>query len=1001
MMARPRAYAGCSVTVEGVFLEHHPSSVRRFGSLFVVLLITLTPGTLAAGPLPRLAVSLPPGVALADIARTIQASGASDVVVVSSPLVFGIGSARQAPSSAQDGAQMSLPTGIEVYLHVVVNIGDVGGAGPEREKAVETQLADIVRSLALEKRPVKGLIVEAPAAGVAPDVFQFTLATLVVMAKGARPDLHVSVMLPPGLSADQPDIARRVAAYADSLGFPESALAGERNLQLTELLGGKPVVLKAARTERAAPQSARTLLDVLIASRAPAADIVWIDVPTLAELRALCGSLQVLARSLAGGLELTGPERASVAVMIEDKPVAPAVAFVSGQTADLAVLVRAAATRQAPRLLGVSQATGRTAEVACYDALDGRSLPAATAGALPGCRADAEYVLLRISLGTGDQRMFEAVNVKGRADLRVEEIIARWQASREAERRALDNWSVPCFLTLHFESTSFGMSFDVSLELQRFADRSGTNDWVQTGFFVDGVRFRKGQEFPLPMLEPDKVMTQPLELSMDQKYNYTLVGTDTVGATLCYVIDVQPVEPTELLYAGRVWIDGMKFRQVRLRLEQRTGKQNISSHVETQDFGPEQDAQGREFTLPQRIFVEETLSVTGRPVTLEKIYRFDDYTINTSDFPARLDRVRSSENPMYRDTEQGLRTLRKDGNARVVEATAGKQIRSLVGGLMYDASYPFPIPLAGVSWVDFDFRGTGAELSSVFAGVFLAGNLSTQHTPKTRRSVEVTLSVLPSTDKVYSGGTELAGQQYRMFEQWVGVLNSWQASSSWTFTASSHATAQVFMRTGTTDDAFRTPANGMVLRAWGEAKFARKSFDMSILVEPSVRLVGNRSFGYADALTTPERAWVKYQAAANKHIYVGKLTRGGVSASLYGGANLDRLSRYHTSFLTTPRILGIPNGVDAFDTIAIAGAYYGFNLMEIVKVQGFYNHAWARNLDESRKFRQFDGLALDIGTAGPLGTYVTASLSLAMRGNLERYGSRWGAMVMFFKPMRK
>lgn len=139
----------------------------------------------------------------------------------------------------------------------------------------------------------------------------------------------------------------------------------------------------------------------------------------------------------------------------------------------------------------------------------------------------------------------------------------------------------------------------------------------------------------------------------------------------------------------------------------------------------------------------------------------------------------------------------------------------------------------------------------------------------------------------------------------------------------------------------------------------------------------------------------------SRHLYVGKLARGGVSVAYYGGVNLDRFSRYQSSFLTKPRIVGIPAGVDTFDAIGLAGAYYGFNVLGLFKLEGSYNHAWARNLDESRRFQQFDGIDFDLGTAGPWGTYVQAAVGYSLRGNLDRYGARWGAQVLVFKPLRR
>jgi len=116
---------------------------------------------------------------------------------------------------------------------------------------------------------------------------------------------------------------------------------------------------------------------------------------------------------------------------------------------------------------------------------------------------------VHVARGGGEGRLFEAVNVPGRADLRVEEIIARWQAAREVERRALQNYVALCFLKLHFESNTYGVGFDLAFDLRQFFERSGVNDWIQTGLLVNGVRLKKVQEFPLPQLEPERVVTKP------------------------------------------------------------------------------------------------------------------------------------------------------------------------------------------------------------------------------------------------------------------------------------------------------------------------------------------------------------------------------------------------------------------------------------------------------------------------------------------------------------
>ena len=47
-------------------------------------------------------------------------------------------------------------------------------------------------------------------------------------------------------------------------------------------------------------------------------------------------------------------------------------------------------------------------------------------------------------------------------------------------------------------------------------------------------------KFPLPEIEPEKVMTQPLELKLTERYDYKLLGTEQVNGIMCYVVGFEP-----------------------------------------------------------------------------------------------------------------------------------------------------------------------------------------------------------------------------------------------------------------------------------------------------------------------------------------------------------------------------------------------------------------------------------------------------------------------------
>ncbi len=961
----------------------------------LVFVCALSPRVAAAAPLPRLAVSLAPGIAPAEAMRILQDSGSANAVVVL-PVAARIGS---------DSATAAVPELAQgrFYVHVKLEVGSVPGAGREREAFVERQLNDIVATLGVGRAAVAGVILEPSGTAPPDDVLQFALATFMVRLKGAKPALDVALVLPDGMADRAFDAAARLMAYADSLVVPSGSLPGFGSSRLEAVAAGKPVVARLARVPDDGPRgAAHAMLDLLMTPGAAVAGTAWIEVASLTALRGLCDSARIVSRSLGSGFEMTASERAPLAVMADGRPVSPSVAFVGSQTADMAFLLKVGGSVESPRALSVASAAAKAPQVTCVDATDGRRLdarPASAAG--PGCRADTDYVLLQARVPMGSDRLFEAVRVTGRSSLRVEEIIARWQATREAQRLLLDNYSVPCFLSIHFEVTSLSEAVDVALELRQFVDRSGVQDWVQTAFRVNGVKLRKGQEFPLPQIEPEKVVTKPLELRIDEKYTYELRGTETVNGRLCYVVGIRPAEAGETLYNGKVWIDGIDFRQVRLRLEQRDGKNNVASHVETQEFEQVKDPQGRAFSLVRSIYAEDSVNLAGRSITVEKRYLFGEYTINASDFASRLSATRASDDPMFRDTEEGLRALRKkDGGERAVEPMGGKRILALLGGVLYDGSYSFPIPLAGASWVDFDWRKTGMQLSAFFAGPIFVANLSRQVNKSVRWGVDLSLIALPNTYYEYAGNQEITARRVRNFQQFAGGLLNWQVTPELDLSTQADVYYDVYQATGDTDPNYRMPASGATLDVYGEAKYVRKSFSAIATIENGQRL-GWRPFGYAASPAESYPDWTRYSLELSQHVFVGKLTRGGVSAGYFGGQHLDRFSQYSPSFLERPAMHGIPSGVDSFDQVTTLSGYYGFNVADLAKLEGYYTHAWTKNHFEGNGIRQFDGLDASIGIAGPFGTFVQGSVSFAIRGNLERYKTRWGTYLIFLKPLKK
>ena len=97
---------------------------------------------------------------------------------------------------------------------------------------------------------------------------------------------------------------------------------------------------------------------------------------------------------------------------------------------------------------------------------------------------------------------------------------------------------------------------------------------------------------------------------------------------------------------------------------------------------------------------------------------------------------------------------------RVVKEDLDPNRRFLVGGVFYDESQDFPIPLAGMNWLWFDWRGTGTQANVFFAGALAQVAVSNPNFLGSRIDVgfDAFGLAIAGTDQVFRGDQELLGE---------------------------------------------------------------------------------------------------------------------------------------------------------------------------------------------------------------------------------------------------
>ena len=864
-----------------------------FGSL-------LLPATAEAG-LPRAAISIPPDQNLAAGLQAAERCEFPGKLIVMPALSFDFASSDGTSFEEQARSIQSMPQGSEVWLHLIVGAGSL--AGNESEKQITERVDAFLKSAPLSAPAVRGLIVEIKEPLSSPDLFTFGLVRLALSAKASNAGLRLAFVFQPGFVARHGDIVKRLATYSDLLGTTYSDSWHQDAAWMAEQALNKPLILKSE-------SGSSPFLKALLAASGTTVEIVWTEPADAKAADAVCAVSSFMNHAVTANMFPADSATSPFSVVVDGVANGEHRWF-GGGPSDLVIVAHVNGSLGSPKTVRLQGVKSGPFEIKWYDPATGAPLPAGEPtktdkGLAQTCACTSEYALISIHQENGaDQTAFNTVDVKGGVDLKLEEIIARWQQTREAQKQKLENYLASSFMSLHFESTNLGPGFDVSMRLRQFYSRNGQTELAQKEFYVNGVKFGKNHEFPLPQIEPEKVLTQPLELKINERYEYKLLGTDKINGVPCYVIGVEPKDKArdEALYSGKVWIDGTTFREVKQYLSQRGAKNNVLVNTETQNFELIGDANGNQFNLVRSISAQQLLNAAGRDFVLQRTVQFSNYVINTQEFSADLTAERNSDEPMYRDTDQGLRSLRKKGDERVLVEASPKRIVSLIGGAMYGGTFNFPIPFAGVSIADFDFRHTGAQLSTFFAGPILISDISKQYRPKFRLAVDLALSGLPGENRIYSGNTELTQGDTWTWEQTVGLRASWQPTTHLSVTASNYFAYDNFLRTSEAAEIYELPRNGLTLLPGVEIKYNRKGYVFDAQGTRGER-INWRPFGCTSLnlppagcgstlanpppqntllLQRPQNQYTLYNADLNKDYYIGKFTKGGWDLSYWGG----------------------------------------------------------------------------------------------------------------------
>jgi len=865
---------------------------------------------------------------------------------------------------------------------------------------LEAELAELVRLVRAAGDGASFQIHWQPASGGEPSANDtaFLLKRAAVAITGARGDARVLAgPLPHDTEFLRELYAEEIAAYLDGAAFAPSADFETTAALLTELDPGDVVAVHALPL----PDNPSRALALAARETARGATITFFEraEPTAEDL----APLAVLAREFAGDVSYDPygtPEGA-----------AGAWTFVRGE--DLSLRIIAEPPAGAERL-ELKFADPYLRSPATFDLQSGeeRSIfdQRREEGQLVvGFDQPAPAVLLGLERMSAEELegVEEQIEVADQRQMPVEEILSRLQAFEDDQARKLDHYQATNRLHLRFLVGAGAASIEASYEGPFFFQRGEGFDWVWETFYVDGVKWKSKKLPEIPLIQPEKAAALPLEILLSKEYTYRLRGTAEVDGRDAWVVDFEPIEvvPGKNLWQGTVWVDREVYARVRTRAVQLGLEGDVLSNEETTYFTP-LDARGQpapwskeSFVLPTRVVGQQILSLLNAPVPVETETVSSEIVINGPGFTEARKAAYASEATMVRDTQQGLKYLKKNEEGeRFVEEKVDTDRLFILGGVFWDESVDFPIPLAGVNYLSLDFKDTGAQVNALFAGALVTANIAKPRLGGSPWDAGANLFAffIDRGDELYRDGEEVAAEEV---ESKTGSISLFLGRPLGNFAKVDFTYRLSYDAYSTADDTaedFILPQDTYTHTFRTELSYNRAGYRAELQGSYHQRddwqfwgLPGN------DEFSPDHEDYVRWQVTLAKTFWLPKFRKFGVELEYLDGQDLDRFSRYDFGIFGDSSVAGYPSGLVRAERAEGLHVNYGINVGELFRVELEGDAVWATNEDTGLDREFLGGIGLEGTLTLPWQVLVNFEIGQALAGPGDGIALRINFLKLF------
>ena len=791
-----------------------------------------------------------------------------------------------------------------------------------------------------------GVVLSLSAATVADaDRAAFVIKQASSAIRGEQPAARIALRVPSSLLV--PLASRAVAAYLDAVVLPAAARGNIPPEAVASMRGIEWWVEASPGTGSGT--------DRVLRETSGATDPVVLQAH--GDALALVGTVAALRAVLPQGLTPLPDVVVTCDACRDDVWLHP-------ETLDAVAVVRAAYPIQSltirPGATRVALADPRKGDMA---PISSGALPqGGTFAAVPMLLSEATLVVRVAGWRGGDETVYRTdVQVAAPRQLTVEEILARHQAQR-ARQAAVVRSSVSTGTTvLIFEVPAFAGPVTITAQTTVFA-RGALTEIAQQNIEVNGVDLSADGRVPkLPLIEPERVSTPPLTITLTAAYRYRLAGRERCGERECHVVEFEPATRDGSSFSGRAWIDTLTFGLARMRAAQTGLSGPIVSNEQRDELVP-REVEGSTVWLTARSESFQVYQAAGLRTPIHRRIDTPVHVINPPDFEARRADAHASRWVMLRDTPEGFRYLVPSpegapGQPRIVSPSAGRRVVTLAFGVLIDPNITVPLPYAGVSYLDFDFLGSGALFSGFFGGSYgqAAWTIPRFLRPGWQLTGQAFGIGVSYNDRSFLDGRERYDENIRQrpfhadTTLVVPLAPRVQLRAGYEFDYTS------LDRGPDTASDFVVPNDAMVHGARLALDVQQGPWTALAWWNPATRVGWKRWGRPTHAFSSESADFQRYGATLGRSWVLSPASVARVEGSWISGRQLDRFSRYSFDGFTN-RLRGYPSASVRYDRGAVVRSVATWTPAPQFRLDGFFDYAAVHDPGFGRGLRSYPGV---------------------------------------------